>query len=49
MVPYWLAALEWTYPIVCWDESLLKKKLTVYSAALVVKRILEGEARAAAA
>jgi anti-anti-sigma factor len=49
MVPYWLAALEWTYPIVCWDESLLKKKLTVYSAALVVKRILEGEARAAGA
>lgn len=49
MVPYWLAALEWTYPIVCWDESLLRKKFTVYSAALVVKRILEGEARAAGA
>lgn len=49
MVPYWLAALEWTYPIVCWDESPLRKKLTVYSAALVVKRILEGEARAARA
>ena len=49
MVPYWLAALEWTYPIVCWDESLLRKKLTLYSAALVVKRILEGEARAAGA
>jgi hypothetical protein len=49
MVPYWLAALEWTYPIVCWDESPLRKKFTVYSAALVVKRILEGEARAARA
>lgn len=49
MVPYWLAALEWTYPIVCWDETPLRKKLTVYSAALVVKRILEGEARAARA
>ena len=49
MVPYWLAALEWTYPIVCWDESPLRKKLTVYSAALVVKRILEGAARAVGA
>jgi anti-anti-sigma factor len=49
MVPYWLAALEWTYPIVCWDESLLRKKLTLYSAALVVKRILESQARAAGA
>jgi anti-anti-sigma factor len=49
IVPYWLAALEWTYSVVCYDEPLLRKKLAVYSAALVCKRILESEARAAGA
>jgi anti-anti-sigma factor len=48
MTPYWLAALEWTYPIVCWDESVLRKKLAVYSAAMVVRRML-GETRAVGA
>jgi anti-anti-sigma factor len=43
MTPYWLAALEWTYPIVCWDENVLRKKLSVYSAALVVRRMLQHE------
>jgi anti-anti-sigma factor len=44
MVPYWLAALEWTYPVVCWDESVLRKKLSVYSAALVVRRMMGARA-----
>ena len=47
MLPYWLAALEWTYSVVSYDEPLLRKKFALYSAALVCKRILESESRAA--
>jgi anti-anti-sigma factor len=49
ILPYWLAALEWTYSVVCYDEPLLRKKLATYSAALVCKRILESEGRAVGA
>ncbi len=49
IVPYWLAALEWTYSVVCYDDPLPRKKLAVYSAALVCKRILETESRTAGA
>lgn len=43
ILPYWLAALEWTYSVICYDDPLPRKKLAVYSAALICKRILESE------
>jgi anti-anti-sigma factor len=49
ILPYWLAALEWTYSVVCYDEPILRKKLAVYSAAQICKRIQETESRAATA
>jgi len=44
IVPYFLALLEWTYPIVCYrSATLLQKRFAAYSAGLIVKRIMELE------
>lgn len=44
MLPYLLALLEWTYPIVSFRTvSPLQKKFSLYSAAMMCKRILDLE------
>lgn len=43
IVPYWLAALEWTYSVICYDSPPLRKKLAAYSAAIICQRIQELE------
>jgi anti-anti-sigma factor len=44
IIPYLIAILEWTLPIVCyWSVELLQKKLAVYSAALICQKIMELE------
>ncbi len=43
LVPYILALLEWTYPVVSYQTaSLLQKRFAAYSCGIYVKRILEG-------
>jgi hypothetical protein len=39
MRPYWLALLEWTYSVVCYDLSALRRKFAAYSAAMVCERL----------
>ena len=42
IVPYLLAILEWTYPIVCYTGlGFLRKKLSVYSAGLICQKIIQ--------
>ena len=44
IIPYLLALLEWTYPVVSYKKAtLLQKKFAAYSAGLIVKKILELE------
>lgn len=44
IIPYFLALLEWTYPIVSYrSATLLQKRFAAYSAGLIVQRILELE------
>jgi hypothetical protein len=45
IVPYWLALLEWTLPVVVYVQiSLWQKKYAAYSAALLCDAILKHEA-----
>ena len=39
MEPYWLALLEWTYPVLSWDEPPLRRKFAAYSAGILCGRI----------
>lgn len=49
MLPYLLALLEWTYPIISFHTvSPLQKKFSLYSAGMICKRILELEKERAA-
>ncbi|NQV17632.1 MAG: STAS domain-containing protein [Armatimonadetes bacterium] len=42
IVPYLIAILEWTYPIVCYGSvGQIEKKYALYSAALICKKIME--------
>jgi len=44
IIPYFLALLEWTYPIVSYrSANLLQKRFAAYSAGLIVQRIMELE------
>jgi hypothetical protein len=44
MVPYWLALLEWTLPVVMYVQmSDWQKKYAAYSAALLCEAILKME------
>ncbi|MBN1105150.1 MAG: STAS domain-containing protein [Deltaproteobacteria bacterium] len=46
ILPYLLALLEWTYPVVSYRNATpLQKRFAAYSAGLIVRRILELEAR----
>ncbi len=46
IVPYMIAILEWTYPVVSYyGFPELRKKLAVYSAAFIVRKILELDGR----
>jgi len=48
IIPYLIALLEWTYPVVCYTQlSLQKKKYALYSAALMCEKILELEGKRA--
>ncbi len=45
IVPYWIAMLEWTYPVICYSQvSLRQKRYAACSAALICRSIhqLEG-------
>jgi anti-anti-sigma factor len=47
MVPYWIALLEWTYPVVCYRQlSLRLKRYAACSAALICRSIRQIEGRA---
>jgi len=47
IVPYWLALLEWTLPVVTYVQiSPRQKKYAAYSAALLCDAILKREAAA---
>jgi hypothetical protein len=40
IVPYWLALLEWTYPVICYSQlSLRHKRYAACSAALICRSI----------
>ena len=44
IIPYWLAALEWTYSVLSYvGFPAVRKKYALYSAAIIVNRILELE------
>jgi hypothetical protein len=44
IVPYLLALLEWTYPVVSYgNASFLQKKFSAYSAGPMVSKLLERE------
>lgn len=44
IIPYLLALLEWTYPVVSYGGvSLLQKRFATYSAGIIVRKILELE------
>jgi hypothetical protein len=44
MIPYLLALLQWTYPVVCYTSvSKLQKRFAAYSAGIIVRKILELE------
>lgn len=44
IIPYLVAMLEWTYPIISYiDINILRKKYSAYSAAIICKKILELE------
>jgi anti-anti-sigma factor len=44
IIPYLIALLEWTYPVVCYTQlNVHKKKYALYSAALMCEKILELE------
>jgi len=44
IIPYLIALLEWTYPVVCYTQlNIQKKKYALYSAALMCEKILELE------
>ena len=41
IVPYFLAMLEWTLPIVCYGgQNIYRKKLSMYSASLMCESIM---------
>lgn len=43
LIPYIIALLEWTYPVVSYQTaSLLQKRFAAYSSGIYVKKILEG-------
>jgi hypothetical protein len=45
LIPYWLALLEWTYPVVSYGSvSRLQKLYAAYSAALICRSIQQQEA-----
>jgi anti-anti-sigma factor len=47
MVPYWLALLEWTYPVVCYRQLPVRlKRYAACSAALICRSIQQLEGRA---
>jgi hypothetical protein len=47
MLPYWIALLEWTYPVVCYRQLPLRvKRYAAYSAALICRAIRQLEGRA---
>jgi uncharacterized protein associated with vWA-MoxR-VMAP ternary system len=37
--PYWLAMLEWTYSVLCYDLTPIRRKYAAYSAALICERL----------
>ena len=42
IIPYLLALLEWTYPVVSYmSVSLLQKQFAAYSAGIIVRKILD--------
>ena len=44
IISYWLAVLEWTYSVLSYvGFPTLRKKYALYSAAIIVSRILELE------
>ncbi|MCI0412272.1 anti-sigma factor antagonist [bacterium] len=44
IIPYWLAVLEWTYSVLSYiGFPAIRKKYALYSAAIIVNRILELE------
>jgi anti-anti-sigma factor len=44
IVPYWIAMLEWTYPVVCYSQlSPRQKRYAACSAALLCRSILQQE------
>lgn len=44
IIPYYLALLEWTYPVVSYrSANLWQKRFAAYSAGLIVRRILDLE------
>ncbi len=44
LIPYLLALLDWTFPVICYTQlSDYKKRLAVYSAALMCEKILKLE------
>ena len=48
IIPYLIALLEWTYPVVCYTQlNLQKKKYALYGAALMCEKILELEGKRA--
>ncbi len=38
--PYWLAVLEWTYSVLCYDLAPIRRKYAAYSAGLLCERLL---------
>ena len=50
MVPYWLALLEWTLPVVVYRQcTAWQKRYAAYSAGLIAEAIVKGRAGIAAA
>src|SRR6185369_14347376 len=43
--PYWLAVLEWTYSVSCYDLTPIRRKYAAYSAALICERLAGQPAR----
>ena len=37
--PYWLAVLEWTYSVLCYDLTPIRRKYAAYSAGLICERL----------
>jgi hypothetical protein len=43
IVPYYLALLEWTLPIVCYGIPVYQKRISMIAASLLCERLMKEE------